>query len=74
MMEINRTKWLEDFCETSQGIQEEALLLEALSEYALAGECRGMCFLQALRRLSDYLSQRAAELEGLEERLGLKAV
>ena len=68
-MEITKTSWLEDFHETCQNIQEDTLLLEALSAYADDG-IRNEYFPQTLCRLCDYLSQHAAELHRLEKRLG----
>lgn len=66
-MEIKKTCWLEDFSETCQAIREDAAFLEALAAYLA---CGGGVFPQALLRLSDYLSQHAAELNSLEKRLG----
>ncbi len=68
-MEIKKTSWLEDFHETCQALQEDTLLLEALSAYA-DDSIRNKYFPQTLCRLCDYLSQHAAELYHLERRSG----
>ncbi len=67
-MEIPKTCWLEDFSETCQDIEEDALLLRALSLYLF---CDGPtdCFPRTLFRLSNYLSQHALDLRCLERRL-----
>ena len=65
-MEIEKTSWLEDFSETCQAIREDSVLLEALAAYI---SCGGDVFPQTLVRLSDYLSQHAADLHCLEARL-----
>ena len=60
--------WLEDFCETCQDIQEDTLLLGALSAYA-EDRLENESFARVLKRLCDYLSQHAGDLRCLEKRL-----
>ena len=62
---MNDTSWLEDFNETCQAIQEDTVLLEALAAYPN----HSAVFPQTLKRLTDYLSQHAGDLRGLEKRL-----
>lgn len=62
------TSWLNDFDETCQVIQEDAVLLAALAAY-LSDRGGGAIFPQTLTRLTDYLSQHAGDLLLLKKRL-----
>ena len=69
VIQIRETYWLEDFAETCRDIQEDAILLEALSMYVEnSGETD--CLPQVFRRLCGYLSQHISDLLCLEKRLG----
>ena len=65
-MEIQPTSWLEDFEETCQDIQEDALLLQALA--ICLQNVGDSVFSATLKRVSDYLSQHVHELHRLEKR------
>lgn len=66
---MNDTCWLEDFEETCQALQEDAVLLAALAAY-LSDYGSSATFSRTLSRLTDYLSQHTGDLCGLEKRLG----
>ena len=68
------SRWLADFQEVTGDLLEEAVLLEALSEYCgdwpsyLSQEVQRGAF----RRLSGYLLQHTADLERLYRQIGTR--
>ena len=66
---MNDVSWLKDFDETCQVLQEDAVLLEALAAY-LSDRSDSPLLSRTFTRLTNYLSQHAGDLCGLEKRLG----
>ncbi len=62
-------EWLEDFLDTSENLQQDILLLEALTLRAEQRRVETPILWTAFHRLLDYLSQHAGELRCLEDRL-----